>query len=178
MLCCAYKNKAMNILTYLDRFSTEDECRAHFRAMREKQGIICKKCCGKKHYWLQGKCQWQCSQCNFRTTLKSGTVLEESKMPFTKWYLVMAFMSFTKKGISAKEMQRQLGHKRYNTVWRMMHKVRSAMGMRDDLYQLSDMVEMDEGHFGIAIPEGTKLKRGKGSQRLKCVPILQNEGTG
>lgn len=98
--------------------------------------------------------------------------MENSKMAFTKWYLVMAFMSFTKKGISAKEMQRQLGHKRYNTIWRMMHKVRLGMGKRDDLYHLQDMVEMDEGNFTIAIPEPARLKRGKGSQRQRNVAVM------
>ena len=34
----------------------------------------------------------------------------------------MAFMTLSKKGISAKEMQRQLGHKYYESIWLMMHK--------------------------------------------------------
>lgn len=59
----------------------------------------------------------------------------------------MALMSFSKKGISAMEMQRQLGHKRYRTIWVLMHKIRSGMGKRDDLYTLDGIVELDEGYF-------------------------------
>ena len=69
---------------------------------------------------------WQCRQCRFRTTLRSGTIMQASKLPFRKWYLAMAFMTFSKKGISAKEMQRQLAHKYYEPVWLMMHKLWEA----------------------------------------------------
>lgn len=171
------KINQMNILTFLEQFPTELSCKTHFKQMREGQGIYCKRCSlDTKQYWLQGKWQWQCSKCNFRTTLRSGTVMENSKMSFKKWYGVMAFMSCTKKGFSTLEIQRQLGHKRYNTIWKMVHKVRKSMGQRDDRYILKDMVEFDEGYFTTALPEGTKLKRGKGSQR-KCNVAVMAEST-
>ncbi|MFT6216582.1 MAG: hypothetical protein ACJAS3_002995 [Roseivirga sp.] len=53
----------------------------------------------------------------------------------------MAFMTFSKKGISAKEMQPQLGHDHYAPIWLMMRKLREAMGQRDDLYKLESMIE-------------------------------------
>lgn len=118
----------MNILSFLKEYGTEQKCRQHFRLQREKQGVICKKCSCSDHYWLAGKEQWQCKRCKFRTTLKSGSIMEESKLSFLVWYEVIAFMSFSKKGISAKEMQRQLGHSRYQSIWSLMHKVRIAMG--------------------------------------------------
>ncbi len=76
-------------------------------------------------------------------------------------------MNFSKKGISATELQRQLGHSRYETVWVMMHKIREAMGKRDDLYGFSGMVEFDEAYFETETREKDKqnLKRGRGSQR-------------
>jgi transposase-like protein len=140
--------------------------------MREKEGIICKKCNADHHYWLKGKSQWQCSSCGFRTTLRSGTVMEYSKMPFSAWYMAMALMTFSKKGISAKEVQRQLGRRHYYCVWSLMHKIRCAMGNREDKYTLKDMVEFDEAYFSIATPEGTKLKRGKGSQKKVNVATM------
>ena len=80
--------------------------------------------------------QWQCSGCDFRTYLRSGTIMQASKLPICTWYLAMAFMSFSKKGISASELQRQLDHSRYDTIWALMHKIRTAMGLRDVLYNL------------------------------------------
>jgi hypothetical protein len=58
---------------------------------------------------------------------------------------------FSRKGITALEMQRQLGHKRYNTVWNLMHKIRLAMGHRDNRYSLNGFIEFDEGHLFSAV---------------------------
>jgi hypothetical protein len=162
----------MTIIEFLQDFPDELSCKTHFKEQREKQGIICKKCGCTKHYWLQGKWQWQCTKCRFRTTLRSGTIMESAKLSFHKWYLCMAFMSATKKGISALEMQRQLGHKRYGTIWRLMHKIREGMGKRDNLYQLNGSIEFDEGYFEQAVSEKKKLKRGRGSQRQSNVAVL------
>jgi transposase-like protein len=98
--------------------------------------------------------------------------MEHAKLPFQKWYLAMAFMSLTKKGISATELQKQMDHTRYASIWTLMHKIREAMGNRDSLYKLTGMIEMDEGYFETATPEGTKLKRGKGSQKQRNVAVL------
>lgn len=163
---------AMNILEFLTDFPDELSCKEHFKIQRETEGVIC-KCCGAiKHYWLKAKWQWQCSQCNFRTTLRSGTLMENSKLPLRTWYVAMAFMTFSKKGISAKELQRQLSHNRYDTVWSLMHRIRNAMGNRDGLYTLQGMVEFDEAYFTKATPDGVKLKRGKGSQKQQNVAVM------
>ena len=160
------------MIQFLERFSDEQSCRDHFKQCREKQGIICKKCVSTRHYWLKSKFQWQCSSCRFRTTLRSGTMMENSNLPFRTWYLAMYFMTYTKKGISACELQRQLGHKRYDTIWSLMHRIRNAMGNRDNQYKLKDMVEFDEAYFEKATPDGVKLKRGKGSQKQQNVAVM------
>jgi len=164
----------MNTLFFTQRFPDETACKEHYRDMRIRKGIICKKCGGKNHYWLSSRWQFECKVCHFRTTLKSGTVMENSNLSFRTWYLAIVFMTATKKGISACEMQRQLGYKRYMTVWWLMHRIRVVMGKRDDLYKLAGMIEFDEGFFKTAIPESQRktLKRGKGSQRLENVGVI------
>src|SRR5690606_41838451 len=97
----------MTILRFLEQFPDEASCREHFRQQREHEVVCCKRCGNKKQYWLQAKWQWQCSECGFRTTLRSGSMMENSNLPVRTWYLAMAFMSFTKKGISAHELKRQ-----------------------------------------------------------------------
>lgn len=101
-------------------------------------------------------------------------MMEHSNLPFRIWYLAILFMTATKKGISACEMQRQLGYKRYMTVWSLMHRIRVLMGKRDDLYSLTGMIEFDEGFFEIATSENERksLKRGKGSQRQEDVGVI------
>lgn len=167
-----HKNKDMNILTFIKEYPDEKSCREHFRKQREHEGVKCKRCLNTKQYWLSGKEQWQCSECNFRTTLRSGTIMEHAKLPVRTWYLAMAFMSFSKKGISTCELQRQISHKRYASLWSLMHKIREAMGKRDDLYSLKGMIEMDEGYFEIATKQSRKLKRGRGSQKQQMVSVF------
>ncbi|MBT3424962.1 MAG: IS1595 family transposase [Bacteroidetes bacterium] len=164
----------MNIIKFISDFPDENSCRDHFRKVREHQGISCKKCGSTKHYWLKGKWQWQCSECRFRTGLRSGTMMEHAKLPIRKWYLAMAFMSFSKKGISATEMQRQLDHSRYESIWSMMHKIHQAMGKRDSLYELAGMLEFDEGYFETETNSMVRknLKRGRGSKRQVNVAVM------
>jgi hypothetical protein len=164
----------MNIIKFIEDFPDEQSCKEHLKGIRENQGIVCKKCGSNHHYWLKAKYQWQCAECNFRTTLRSGTMFENSNLPLRSWYLAMAFMSFSKKGISAKELQRQLNHNRYGTIWSMMHRIRSAMGKRDNLYKLEGMVEFDEGYFSTETSEKDKqnLKRGRGSQKKSNVAVM------
>lgn len=162
----------MNILSFIEEFPDEQSCKSNFKNNREKEGVFCKKCGCSDHYWLQNKWQWECKGCKFRTTLRSGTLMEASKLPFRKWYLAMAFMSFSKKGMSAKELQRQLGHSRYESIWSMMHKIRSSMGKRDALYTLNGAIEFDEGYFEKATSSKVKLKRGRGSQKQINVAVM------
>jgi len=172
MLLC--KKKGMNTLYFVQRFPDEAACREHYKEMRIKKGLTCKKCGGSSHFWLASKEQFECRSCHFRTTLRSGTVMEHSHLSFHTWYLAILFMTATKKGLSACEMQRQIGYRRYKTVWSLMHRIRALMGKRDDLYPLTGMIEFDEGFFEIAIPEKERkhLKRGKGSQRQEDVGVM------
>jgi hypothetical protein len=176
----------MKLVEFISKYSDEQKCKEYYRDTRTKEGVICKKCGYKKHYWLSSKWQFQCSRCEFRTTLRSGTVMENSRLPFRIWFLIMLFMTSTKKGVSACELQRQVGHKRYTTIWSIVHRLRIIMGKRDALYQLTDMVEFDESYFEKSVPEKTrkKLKRGRGSQRQTNVAVmaestpLEDIGTG
>ena len=164
----------MTIINFLKEFKDDNVCRKHFKKIREKAGIKCKNCLGNEHYWLPSKEQWQCKECGFRTTLRSGTIMESSKLSFHTWYTAMAFMSFSKKGISASELQRQLDHSRYETVWKLMHKIRKVMGQRDGLYLLEDMIEIDKAYIKVETTEyeKSKTKRGRGSTDLQAVTIM------
>jgi hypothetical protein len=73
--------------------------------------------------------------------------MENSNPSFRYWMLCIELMTLSKKSFSALEMQRMLGHKRYEPIWFMMHKIRRVMSKRDDQYQLKGTIELDEGFF-------------------------------
>lgn len=164
----------MNLLSFISSFPDEITCKAHFKSNRVKHGVVCKRCEGTSHKWRSSKEQFECTFCKFRTTLKSGTMLENSKLPFRYWYIAVHLMSSTKKGFSAHEMRRQIGHKRYEPIWNMMHKIRRAMGngMRD--LSLKGMVELDDAYVTThtTAKEKLKTKRGKGSTRKSKITVF------
>lgn len=164
----------MGLLNFLENYATEEQCMEKFKEIRDNEGVTCKKCKSKEHYWLHGKRMYQCKKCDFRTSLRSGTVMQNSNLPFRYWFMAMYLMTGTKKAFSAKEVQRQIGHKRYQPIWEMMHKIRRAMGRRDSEYLLEGRVEVDEGFFSVATIESDKQeqKRGRGSQRKTMVLVI------
>ena len=91
------------------------------------------------------------------------------------WFIAMHLLTATKKSISAAELQRHLGHKRYQPIWEMMHKLRSVMGKRDDKYTLRGNIELDEDFFSTETPDTQKqekLKAGAGSQKKSKVLVI------
>jgi len=149
----------MNIFSFTAHFDSEEACREHFKGERDKIGVVCKKCGHTHHYWIKSRWSYECKNCRSRTTLRSGTIMQDSKLPFLVWYKTMFLLTATKKGFSSKEIQKQLGLKRYEPVWAMVHKLRKAMGNRDDRYTLEGMIEMDEGYFTV---ESSDLEKSKG----------------
>ncbi len=171
----------MRLIEYLNHYPDEASCKVEFKNFREKQGVVCKKCEAKDEYWwLSSKEQYECKKCGFRMSLKSGTVMENSKLPYQQWFVAFHLMTATKKTISALELQRQIGHKYYEPIWAMMHKIRLVMGKRDDQYKLTDEIEADESYYSTRyIHEADEftgqieeLKRGKGSQRKTGVLVM------
>jgi hypothetical protein len=100
--------------------------------------------------------------------------MQSSNLSFLTWYKTMFLLTATKKGFSSKEIQRQLGLKRYEPVWSMVHKIRKAMGNRDDRYTLEGMIEMDEGYFTIEASENEHetQKSGRGSKTKANVMVM------
>lgn len=128
-------------------------CSILFNEERDKIGVICKSCSHTEHYWIKSQWSCECKKCRSRTSLRSGTIMQSSNLSFLIWYKTMFLLTATKKGFSSKKIQRQLGLKRYEPVWAMVHKLRKAMGNRDDRYTLEGMIEMDEGYFTIEASE-------------------------
>lgn len=152
----------MNIFSFSAHFGSEECCRNHFKEERDKVGIICSRCGYQEHYWIKSRWSYECKSCHHRTSLRSGTVMENSNLPFLVWYKTIFLLSAIKKGFSSKEIQTQLGLKRYEPVWSMVHKIRKAMGKRDARYTLEGMIEFDEGYFTVESSEIEKQNGGRG----------------
>lgn len=164
----------MNIFSFSAHFESEEACKNHFKEERDKVGVLCKRCSHTEHYWIKSRWSYECKKCRSRTSLRSGTIMQSSNLPFLIWYKTMFLLSTTKKGFSSKEIQRQLNLKRYEPVWAMVHKLRKAMGQREDRYTLEGMIEMDEGYFTIeaSAQDHKTQKAGRGSKTKSNVMVM------
>jgi hypothetical protein len=102
-----------------------------FKGLRLRNGVICKKCGGKQHYWLASKKQFQCKHCRFRTTLQSGTVLQGSKLPVSYFFIGLHMLITQDRHISIDEFQKKTGHKYYDPLWDFVHKLKHYVKTND-----------------------------------------------
>lgn len=161
----------MNLMEFNQRFPDEHSAMMAVKRLRENQGISCRKCGHKEHYWQQTIESFQCKKCGARQRLRSGTIMEHSQLSYRMWLLAIHLVTATKKSFSALELQRQLGHKRYEPVWYMLHKIRSAMGQQEARYRLAGYIELDDGYFTVGDPHPKPTKAGRGSTGKACVLV-------
>lgn len=156
-LIFVYRNKRnkgkMKLYDFISRFPNEDACKEHFLVVRKKNGVKCPKCGCEHNTYLPSRTKFECKDCGCRFSLRSGTALEGSKLPYRYWFIAIHLLTATKHTFSSSEIQRQLGHKRYQPIWEMVHKIRSVMGKRDAEYNLAGYVELDEGFFTTEKPK-------------------------
>src|SRR5581483_2656658 len=113
-------------------FSDEDKAREHLEAQRWPDGVSCPFCGSVDAISpLQGASMgpgwYHCNSCRDKFTVRVGSVMERSHIPFTKRALAFHLMCASKKGVSAKQMQRMLGFKSYKSAWFICHRIREAM---------------------------------------------------
>jgi ISXO2 transposase-like protein len=92
--------------------------------------------------------------------IASGTIFENTNKPLRQWFKVVHLMLTSKKGISALQIQRQMGFGSYETAHSMCHKIRAALIEPET--KLGGIVEVDETLIGGLAKNRHKDKRGKG----------------
>ncbi len=107
--------------------------------------------------------------------MTAGTVLHRTKTPLPQWFWAAYLVATHPPGLSAVQLQRQLGLSRYETAWLMLHKLRSAM-VGPGREMLSGTVEVDEAHLGGAVT-GRRGGRTLGVKVLVAVEV-RGEGSG
>ena len=115
-----------NIIEFEEKFATEKACQDHLFRFKYPEGFQCPKCRYDKFWWTQRNLM-HCRKCGHQTSLKSGTIMEGSKKPIKLWYRAIYLVAFQKIGISAKNLQIQLGFGSYQTAWSWLHKIRLCM---------------------------------------------------
>jgi transposase-like protein len=116
---------------------------------------------------MEERSLWQCRACRGQTSVTAGTIFHRTRTALLVWFWAIFLVAIDKRGHSALQLTRELAVP-YDLAWRMLHKIRAAMGQRDAEYRLDGIVEIDEAHIG-APDEG---RRGRGTRRSKALVAL------
>ena len=109
--------------------------------------------------------------------MTAGTVMHGTRLPLRTWFWAAYLVSTFHPGISAKQLQRQLGIGCHETAWAMLHKLRGAM-VAPERELLKDEVEIDEFYLG-GYEEGLKGSRQRGKKALVGIAIeVRGRGSG
>ena len=133
--------------TFLERFGTDEACRAYLVRARWPEGFRCSGCGHDQAYTHRKRLIEECRACGKQHSILAGTIFEQTKTGLARWFLAIYLVTASKGGISAMELQRQIGFGSYGTAWAWLHKIRRAMvvpGRRP----LSERVEADETLVG------------------------------
>ena len=129
------------------QFATETACQEYLAACRWPDGFICPRCQHPQGYRLTESRRWQCAACRYQVSLTAGTILHNTKTPLTVWFWAAYLTVTDKRGLSALLLQRQLGVRRYETAWLLLHKLRRAM-VNTGREPLHGEVELDDTWVG------------------------------
>ncbi|MBI4234187.1 MAG: IS1595 family transposase [Chloroflexi bacterium] len=139
--------KSFSIADFNAKFSDDDTALEHIVNLLYPNGITCKSCQQvTKHYRIRTRKVYSCGVCGTQVSPLAGTIIDHSPTPLRFWLHAMFLMASTRMGISAKQLERELGVT-YKTAWRMFTQIRKLMA-QDDGHKLFGDVEVDETYIG------------------------------
>jgi transposase-like protein len=143
----------MTFLEFQSRFPDDETCLEYLWTTRyapDGETALCPKCeterTFKRYATTQQRQSWTCSTCGHHIHPTAGTIFHKSSTALQLWFFAIYIMTSTRCGVSAKQLERELGVT-YKTAWRMFHLIRTQLMTQDD-DMLSGDVEADETYIG------------------------------
>ena len=166
-----------NLREFQPQFATDEACQQYLAASRWPNGFRCPRCGHQRAYRMLKHRRWRCVECRYQVSLTAGTVLHNTKIPLTVWFWAAYLMTTDKRGISALLLQHQLGLRRYETAWMLLHKLRRAMVnvAREPLY---GEVELDDTWVGGPQPGLRGSRQLKGRKAAIVLVAVEQRGRG
>jgi len=196
----------MNLLQIAEKFPTDLDVIKYFEKSRWGKKVKCAYCESEKISNRNKDNRFNCLDCLRTFSVTTNTRIHDTRTPLKTWLFAFAVITDAKKGISALQLQRNIGIS-YPTAWAMYHKIRDLMAIENKgIDELEGVVEMDETYIGgkprpfndgttnlptnkkTVIPEldkrlkelrdaGITLKRGRGNPAKSDVNPKRGRGT-
>ena len=180
----------MTFTNFKKKFPTEQAILAHFRTIRYQNNLTCPHCGSTQRVGLRTDqpklCN--CNKCHNTFSIFTGTIFEKTSTDLTKWFYAIHLLLNAKKGLSALQLQREIGTT-YKTAWRMLKQIRTAMGNENLSKAFELIVEVDETYVGGKIRRQnntaktathvskTSSNTGRGTKKTPVIGVKER-GTG
>ncbi len=143
--------KGPTLRQFKAQFPDEDSCLEHLFRVRWGARHQCRKCDREARYYrVKARRCYECEHCGYQVYPTAGTPFQKTRTSLRDWFLVMFLFCASRNGVSAKEIQRQIGVT-YKTAWRMGHEIRKYMAFVDGDFPLGGsgaVVEVDKAFVG------------------------------
>lgn len=158
----ASSDSQYSLMEFLARFPDDESCLQHLWRTRyspDGEHAICPKCAAertfKRYVTSQQRQSWSCTKCGHHLHPTAGSIFHKSSTPLHLWFYALYIMASTRCGVSAKQLERELGVT-YKCAWRIFHLIRHELMDQDDA-PMSGSVEMDETYVG-GKPRGREIR--------------------
>ena len=173
----AKKMERYTIKDFRKQFPDDDACLEWLKQYLFPQGILCKTCQRvTKHHKVVSRKSYSCNRCGHHVHPTAGTIYHKSTTPLTDWFYAVYLMASTRCGISAKQLERELGVT-YKTAWRMFKMIRTMLDESDNkIGGIAEQVEIDETYIGGQSKMNKKFKNKTtvvGALERKCSVIAK-----
>ncbi len=167
--------KQLNIIEFKKLYPTEKACLDEIFDRVYGDLTVCPSCeTETKWSHVAGRKCYACQWCGFQVFPLAKTPLKDSKISLELWFFAILLFSNSKNGVSAKELERQLGVS-YKTAFRVGHVIRGMMDESGEIV-LSGDVEIDESLFGGKKTAKRSGKRGWGADRPCVFGMVERGG--
>lgn len=135
----------MNLIQIYKQFPDQESCIKHLEQVRWKGEPVCPYCHTKNTTAMPKEQRYHCNNCNTSFSVTVGTVFHKTKLDLQKWFVAICLVSNAKKGISARQLARDIEVTK-DTAWSMLMRIRRAYVESGDMMQ--GIVECDETYIG------------------------------
>jgi transposase-like protein len=172
----------MDIIEVFKKFPQQEDCIVYLEKVRWNGAPKCPYCRSEKSTPLPAEKRHHCNNCNTSYSVTVGTIFHQTRLPLQKWLLAVSLILNAKKGISSRQLARDLDVHR-NTAWRISMKIREAMAQKGHRELLTGIVEMDETYIGARkirhrSPDDKHHPRGRGTSKIPVIGMVERGGNG